>query len=63
MAWEQAARACQAAGGTITHHHGVGRLKSRFLAGELGETGTGLLSRIKAAVDPAGIMNPRVLLP
>jgi alkyldihydroxyacetonephosphate synthase len=63
MAWEQAARACEAAGGTITHHHGVGRLKSRFLAGELGQTGVGVLRKLKAAVDPAGIMNPQVLLP
>jgi alkyldihydroxyacetonephosphate synthase len=63
MAWEQAARACEAAGGTITHHHGVGRLKPRFLAAELGGAGVGVLSRIKAAVDPAGIMNPQVLLP
>jgi alkyldihydroxyacetonephosphate synthase len=63
MAWEQAARACEAAGGTITHHHGVGRLKSGFLAGELGGTGAGMLRRLKAAVDPAGIMNPGVLLP
>ena len=50
-------------GGTLTHHHGVGRLKSRFLATELGETGVGVLSRIRAALDPAGIMNPRVLAP
>ena len=35
-AWQQAARACTEAGGTITHHHGVGRLKAPFLAGELG---------------------------
>jgi FAD/FMN-containing dehydrogenase len=41
----------------------VGRLKSGFLAGELGGTGVGLLRRLKAAVDPAGIMNSRVLLP
>ena len=62
-AWDQAARSCAAAGGTITHHHGVGRLKSRFLTAELGETGVDVLSRIKAALDPAGIMNPRVLRP
>jgi alkyldihydroxyacetonephosphate synthase len=63
MAWEQVAQACEAAGGTLTHHHGVGRLKSRFLAGELGGTGVGVLRKLKAAVDPAGIMNPQVLLP
>ena len=38
-------------------------MKSRFLAAELGGAGVGVLSRIKAAVDPAGIMNPQVLLP
>jgi FAD/FMN-containing dehydrogenase len=41
----------------------VGRLKSRFLATELGETGVDVVRRIKAALDPEGIMNPRVLLP
>ncbi len=62
-AWDQAVRSCAAVGGTITHHHGVGRLKARYLAGELGETGVDVLRRIKAALDPAGIMNPGVLLP
>ena len=62
-AWDQAVRNCAAAGGTITHHHGVGRLKAGYLAGELGETGVDVLTRIKAALDPAGIMNPGVLLP
>jgi alkyldihydroxyacetonephosphate synthase len=62
-AWEQAMRSCAAAGGTITHHHGVGRLKSRFLAADLGETGVDVLTRIKAALDPAGIMNPQALRP
>ena len=60
-AWPQAARTCTEVGGTITHHHGVGRLKAPFLAGELGETGTGVLSTIRKALDPAGIMNPKGL--
>jgi alkyldihydroxyacetonephosphate synthase len=54
---------CAAAGGTITHHHGVGRLKAAFLAAELGPAGTDVLRRIKAALDPDGILNPGVLLP
>jgi alkyldihydroxyacetonephosphate synthase len=62
-AWPQAARACTEAGGTITHHHGVGRLKAPFLAQDLGETGLGLLDTIRAALDPAGIMNPKALRP
>ena len=62
-AWDQAARRCAAAGGTLTHHHGVGRLKAGFLATELGATGIDILTKVKAAIDPAGIMNPGVLLP
>jgi alkyldihydroxyacetonephosphate synthase len=62
-AWEDAVRSCTAAGGTLTHHHGVGRLKAAFLAGELGEAGVDVLRKIKAALDPAQIMNPGVLLP
>ena len=62
-AWQQAAHACTEAGGTITHHHGVGRLKAPFLGAELGETGLGLLDTIRAALDPAGIMNPKALRP
>jgi len=62
-AWDQAARSCAAAGGTITHHHGVGRAKTAFLADELGQTGVDVLAAIKAALDPAQIMNPGVLLP
>ena len=60
-AWQRAARTCTEAGGTITHHHGVGRLKAPFLTGELGETGLGVLSAIRKALDPAGIMNPKGL--
>jgi alkyldihydroxyacetonephosphate synthase len=62
-AWHDAVRSCAAAGGTLTHHHGVGRLKAAFLPGELGEAGMDVLNKIKAALDPARIMNPGALLP
>ena len=61
-AWDDAVRSCVAAGGTLTHHHGVGRLKARFLPSELGEAGVDVLKKIKAALDPAGVMNQGVLL-
>ncbi|MFZ1362083.1 MAG: FAD-binding oxidoreductase [Candidatus Nanopelagicales bacterium] len=64
--WERAKQAaCQAiveAGATITHHHAVGRDHAPFLAEEIGESGVELLRSIKAQVDPAGIMNPGVLV-
>jgi len=62
-AWAGAARSCAAAGGTLTHHHGVGRLKAPFLAAELGPEGLDVLKKIKMALDPGQIMNPGVLLP
>jgi alkyldihydroxyacetonephosphate synthase len=62
-AWREAAAGCLSAGGTITHHHGVGRLKAEFMAGELGAAGLEVLRRVKAAVDPQWILNPGALIP
>jgi glycolate oxidase len=45
-------------GGTITGEHGVGRLKKAWLADQIGDDALELNRRIKAALDPAGIMNP-----
>jgi len=51
-------RAALALGGTLTGEHGVGTLKRRWLADELGEAQLNLQHRIKAAFDPLGILNP-----
>jgi glycolate oxidase len=45
-------------GGTITGEHGVGAAKLPYLAARLGDDQIALLRRIKAAFDPAGILNP-----
>ncbi|MDP7705451.1 FAD-linked oxidase C-terminal domain-containing protein [Mycobacterium sp. TY815] len=45
-------------GGTITGEHGVGRLKRPWLADYLGPDVMDLNRRIKAALDPDGILNP-----
>jgi alkyldihydroxyacetonephosphate synthase len=55
--WQAAMEACQAAGGTIGHHHGVGVQRAPWLAAELG-AGHGVLRAIKAVLDPAGVCNP-----
>ena len=54
--------ALQPAGGTITHHHGIGRDHQPWLRAEIGGIGIGLLRAIKAELDPDQIMNPGVLL-
>ena len=58
-----ASAAIMAAGGTITHHHGVGLDHRDYLTAEIGGLGVDVLRAVKAALDPAGIMNPGKLIP
>lgn len=57
-----AGEAILAAGGTISHHHGVGRDHREHYAREIGPLGVEVLRAVKAALDPAGVLNPGVLL-
>jgi alkyldihydroxyacetonephosphate synthase len=52
-----------AEGGTITHHHAVGRDHAPWMRAEVGELGLELIRAAKQRLDPAGIMNPGKLLP
>lgn len=52
-----------AAGATITHHHAVGTDHKPWFAQEIGEVGVRVLRAVKAELDPAGILNPGVLIP
>jgi alkyldihydroxyacetonephosphate synthase len=65
--WERAKEAVNAAvveaGGTITHHHGVGRDHLEAYGREIGPVGVGILRAVKASVDPEGVLNPGVLIP
>jgi alkyldihydroxyacetonephosphate synthase len=58
-----ASEAIVAHGGTITHHHAIGRDHAAYLEVEIGPTGIALLRAMKAELDPAGILNPGKLLP
>jgi alkyldihydroxyacetonephosphate synthase len=60
--WEAAMEATIRCHGTISHHHGIGRLRTRWMRRELG-IGLDLLRGIKRVIDPHGIMNPGVLIP
>jgi alkyldihydroxyacetonephosphate synthase len=51
------------AGGTISHHHGVGRDHRDSYAAEIGPLGAEMLRAVKDRLDPAGILNPGVLIP
>ena len=58
-----ASEAIVAAGGTITHHHAVGRDHAPYMEAEIGALGIATLRAAKERLDPAGIMNPGKLLP
>jgi alkyldihydroxyacetonephosphate synthase len=57
-----ASAALTAAGGTITHHHAVGRDHRRWYDHQRPDPFAAALRAAKGAVDPAGLMNPGVLL-
>jgi alkyldihydroxyacetonephosphate synthase len=58
--WETGMRACLDAGGSISHHHGIGRVKARWLEEELGGW-MDVLRAVKGVVDPRNVMNPGAL--
>jgi alkyldihydroxyacetonephosphate synthase len=65
--WAAAKRAASEAivahGGTITHHHAIGRDHAPYMEAEVGRTGLDVLRAVKQQLDPTGIMNPGKLLP
>ena len=54
--------AVMAAGGTITHHHAVGREHRPWYDTERPELFAMALRAAKKALDPAGVLNPGVLI-
>jgi len=58
-----ATEALLTAGGTLSHHHGVGTIHAPYLAREVGRTGVAALSTLAQEIDPQGVLNPGVLLP
>ena len=59
-AWDLATRAVLANGGALSHHHGVGRNRARFVENALGSS-FAILVAMKAELDPFNILNPGVL--
>jgi alkyldihydroxyacetonephosphate synthase len=57
-----AGEAILTAGGSITHHHGVGSDHRELYEREIGSLATAALGAVKRTVDPVGILNPGVLL-
>jgi alkyldihydroxyacetonephosphate synthase len=59
-AWEGAMSVAMELGATISHHHGVGQVRARWVADEMG----GWLKvwrAVKGSLDPSGVMSPRAM--
>jgi alkyldihydroxyacetonephosphate synthase len=59
-AWEGAMSTALELGATISHHHGVGRVRARWVADEMGGW-MRVWRSIKESIDPSGVMNPRAV--
>jgi alkyldihydroxyacetonephosphate synthase len=57
-AWEGAMSVAMELGATISHHHGVGQVRARWVADEMGGW-MRVWRSIKESLDPNGVMNPR----
>ena len=57
-----ASEAILATGGSISHHHGVGSDHLRWYEREIGTLAMQSLAAVKATLDPAGILNPGILI-
>jgi len=59
-AWEGAMTSALELGATITHHHGVGQARARWVGDEMGGW-MRVWRAVKEGLDPEGTMNPRAL--
>jgi alkyldihydroxyacetonephosphate synthase len=59
-AWEGAMTTALELGATISHHHGTGQARARWVADEMGGW-MRVWKAVKDAIDPTGTMNPRAL--
>jgi alkyldihydroxyacetonephosphate synthase len=55
--WDAGQRAVLAAGGNLSHHHGIGLNRGRFVAEALGPA-FDVLVGLKHSLDPNGVLNP-----
>lgn len=56
-AWDEVVGATLAGGGALSHHHGIGINRGRYMERAL-DGALPVLAALKAAVDPHGILNP-----
>ena len=52
-----------ASGGSLSHHHGVGKIRKRWMPHTVGEHGIGMIEAVKNYIDPKNIFASGNLIP
>lgn len=52
-----------ASGGSLSHHHGVGKIRRRWMNEAIGEAGVGMIGAVKNFLDPNNIFAAGNLVP
>ncbi len=61
--WDKVMQATVDHEGSISHHHGIGKVRAGWLATEIGVTGVEVLKLVKRALDPRNVLNRGTLIP
>lgn len=56
--WNAGTTTALSCGGSLSHHHGVGLNRGRFMKSALGEGAFSVMQAMKHSLDPNGILNP-----
>lgn len=52
-----------ASGGSLSHHHGIGKIRRRWMENTIGSQGIGMINAVKNYIDPANIFASGNLIP
>ena len=52
-----------ACGGSLSHHHGIGKIRKRWMQQTIGDQGIGMIKAVKNYVDPTNVFASGNLIP
>ena len=52
-----------ASGGSLSHHHGIGKIRRRWMNQTIGEHGIGMINAVKNYIDPTNVFASGNLIP
>ena len=52
-----------ASGGSLSHHHGIGKIRRKWMQQVIGDQGLGMISAVKQYIDPNNIFASGNIIP